>query len=179
MIIKKETKNYNKGFTIIELIIVITILSILGTVWFYNLSNIEVENYLNQYEEQTITRVDNLYKKSLIWINWYYSNNWVENTNYIKLYCNQNNKTFLAYICDNINPTSPNFNNCKQIDFPTLSNIRYWWMLSKYTKKSIEINNCMYKDTWWIDYNIWSFYITISTIFPNWKIETYMILLLL
>lgn len=163
----------NKGFTIIELVIVITIISILWTIWFYNYSNIEIENYLREYEEQSINRVSNLYKKSLIWINWYYNNNWVTDTSYIKLYCNQNDKTFLAYICDDSNSVSPAFNNCKQIDFPTLENIKYWWYLSKYTKKNITINNCLYIDEWWSNYNVWSYYITISTVFPNWKIETY------
>jgi len=163
----------NYWFTMLELVIVITMLSILWTFWFINYSENEINEYFDQYEEQVVSRVDNLYKKTLIWINWYYDNNWITEPDYIKLYCNQNDKTFYWYICDNTNTTSPNFNNCKQIDFPTLSNIKYWGVLSWYTKKIIEIDNCRYLDSWGNQYNNWSFYITINTKFPNWKVETF------
>jgi len=163
----------NKWFTLMEIIIVITILSILSTVWVYNLWSWNTEQYLQEYKDKVETRVDTLYKKGLIWINWYYNNNGETEAEYIKLYCNQNDKTFLAYICDSSNITTPNFNNCKQIDFPTLTNIEYWWVLSKYTKETIEIENCRYIDIWGSSYTNWSFYLTISTIFPNWKIEAY------
>ncbi len=166
-------KYQKKWFTLTELIIVITVLSIIWSFGYLKYGNNEVENYLSEYKSQIIQRVDDLYKKSLISINWHYNNNWVTDVKYLKLYCDEVNKTFYAYACDKTNSTSPDFNNCKQIDFPTLDNIRYWNILSTYTKKDIDINHCMYIDQWWSIFNNWSFYITINTWFPNWEIETY------
>jgi len=169
----KINKWKRKWFTLIELIIVMTILSIIWSFSYLKFWNNEVENYLSEYQSQVISRIEDLYKKVLIWINWHYNNKWIVDVEYIKLYCDEINKTFHAYVCDNSNNKSPEFNNCKQVDFPTLSNIEYGTFLSKYTKNNIRINHCMYLEEWTNLYSNWSFYIKINTIFPNWKIIAY------
>jgi len=174
LILRIRLNDYNKNwFTLIELIVVITILSILWSFSIIKYSDNEVENYLAEYKNQVVNRIDNLYKKALIGINWHYENKWITDTDYLKFYCDETNKTFYAYICDEINSFTPEFNNCKQIDFPTLNNIEYWNILSRYTKKDIEFNHCMYLDEWNNYYSNWSFYITVFTKFPNWSLQTY------
>lgn len=150
-----------------------TILSILWTVWFSQFQWNDVEEHFEQYENKVLERVDELYKKALIWVNWRYSNNTVNEVDYINLYCDNSTKTFKAYICDDVNADLPLFNNCKEIDFPTLENIKYGTFLSTYRKVNTSINECMYKDIWSNIYTNATFYIKISTNFPNGKTEIF------
>lgn len=158
-----------KWFTLIELVVSITIISIISLTWYNIFKTNEDLNISNSYINEVINRINELQSKSLIWINWYYNNKWVTKPEFIKVYCKNDTKSFNAYICDNKNIPDISQWDCSQIDFPSFSNLKIDWYfknISDYNIKKCEVNNL------W-SYIEWSFYIKINLNFPYWKIEYY------
>lgn len=106
----------NKWFSLIEIIITIGIIAILwsGIILF----NKDDKTDLNNFHKSIENRLSELNYKAQIWVNFYYSNSWITQPDYIKITCNNENKKLEWFICDNTN-------GCLSISFPSPDNF-YW-----------------------------------------------------
>jgi len=158
-----------KWFTLIELIFTLTIVSIISTIGFNQFKINNQVKISNSYISEVKLRIDDLQRKSLLWINWYYENKWVTKPDYIKIYCDNQIHTFNAYICDSTNLVESGLWNCNQVDFPSFNFLKIDWFHKKIG--DYWIKKCQVKNIW--SYSDWWFYIKISLNFPYWKTEYY------
>jgi hypothetical protein len=120
---------------------------------------------LTAFMDNNKRRFNELYDKSLIWVNWYYSNNWVTKPDYLKIYCDNVTKTIKAYICDSTNSIDDaTFRNCIQIDYPDFNFLTLDWKTSDYSSM-YAINSCIYRQGAWA-YTNGSFYAKMNLNFP-------------
>lgn len=156
-------------FTLIEIIVTITILSIV-TIYWYNWifkDSDQRKEILDIFEENNLSRFNELYDKSLIWVNWHYNNNGVKKADYIKVYCDNTTKKIKAYICDNKNSiVDVTFKNCIQIDYPDFNNLKFNWRIWDLSDE-YSISNCWYRDVNNVFSN-WNVYAKILLNFPYW-----------
>lgn len=159
------------AFTLIELVVIITILSILSAIGFNSIREDPSEKYLNSFQDWVQQRSKELFQKALVSYNWNYSNNWVTKASYIELNCNNNLWKIEAFICDDTNSKVPLHNNCIQIDFPNFTSHRHWTFLSrKSTWYSLECISLRDNNSVW---EVDDYYIQISTKFPYWEIKAF------
>lgn len=159
----------HKWFTLVELIVVMTMLSILWASGYFLLNWNTREKQFRQYQTNVQERTKDLYQKALIGNNWYYSNYWINESSHIKITCNNDLKTLEAYICDEINII---WTNCIPLDFPQLESTKFGVFLNTLNWVN-EINECIVMD---INSDIFTpstYNIEISTVFPNGNITAY------
>lgn len=144
-----------KWYSIIELLVVITLISILSTLTFSFIKTDSDKDLINKYYSDISYRVKEIYDKVLLW-------QWIsEKLKYIKISCNTWDNDFFAYNC--YSDLSWNI-ECKQIFFP--NSYKSWNKINSNWNKKWFLKSCWYNDVSWNRHILPNFYYYIDTNFP-------------
>lgn len=140
-----------KWFTMVELIVVLTVLIILSTLGMISANYTSPEDLTDRYVFAVSDRINEIYSKVILWkqiLPW---------TTYIKLSCDSTitPKNMFAYACS--------WASCTQVLFPVS-----WyggWQLDNTEQKKWSLTRCAKKISW-VTTNVPKFYVYIVNSFP-------------
>jgi hypothetical protein len=122
-----------KWFTLIEIIVVITVMTILSSVWIVAINYVSDDDLIKTYNDDVQDRAQELYSKSVI-------SKWLPVwTKFVKLVCNSTTtpKNFFAYTCDSSNVCTQVFfpiSNSSWVNYDSIES-RRWWLSKCASKK--------------------------------------------